>query len=129
MREESISEDYPLNASLKRKKKSKGGKMKKVMGLLVLLGCIAAFSWYAGVFEEDMTAIEGGEEGNTDSTAHGGRAAAALGKMFSKKKIFVRSLLFAPLYFGFGPAQEEIEESSCRGQSGKSTSLPNRSSL
>ena len=55
--------------------------MKKVMGLLVLLGCIAAFSWYAGVFEEDVTAIEGGEEGNTDSTAHGGRAAAALGKM------------------------------------------------
>jgi hypothetical protein len=82
VREESISEDYPLNASLKRKKKSKSSKMKKFIGLFAVLACIAAFAWYAGVFEQDMIAAVGGEDNTAEEAVQaGGPAATALRKM------------------------------------------------
>ena len=73
MREESISEDYPLNASLVRKKKSKGGKLKKMMAFLALLACSVAIAAYAGLLDDTAVSAVG------DSDAEGAAPGSAIG--------------------------------------------------
>ena len=88
VREESISEDYPLGASLKRKKKSKGGKMKKVIALFVLLASLGTFAWYAGAFEEDLHVSADGmeDDGAEGKFAHGGKPAQATSALLKMGK-------------------------------------------
>ena len=79
VREESIKEDYPLNAALKRKRKSKGGKAKKLFALFSVFVLLLSGAWFAGVFEETRNLQGGqGEDGSAEQPGTPGAFSAVL---------------------------------------------------